>query len=122
MTARVHTETLPSAFAYENTDIPVGLTICEWREQGRCAAPAPARMAVATVAAITMSGWRVIVTESRCAGLVETCAARYVSPPQTEEQARSLIALLASGDAAGSGPWRHPVAGGQRLIELEAQR
>lgn len=84
----------------------------------------PAQTAArATVEAIAMSPWRVIVTESRCPGLVGTAGATYVSPPQTEQQARTLVGLLASscGDPDGSGPWRHPVAGGQRLIELEAQ-
>lgn len=68
-----------------------------------------------------MSAWRVIVTESRCIGLVEDGDVRYISPPQTEQQARALIALLASRHAAGSGPWRQPVAGGRRVIELEPQ-
>jgi hypothetical protein len=71
---------------------------------------------------VAVTGWRVIVTESRCEALVHQAAATYVSPVQTEQQARTLIALLASGVGVGGGPWRQPVAGGQRLIELEAQR
>jgi hypothetical protein len=63
---------------------------------------------------VAVSGWRVIVTESRCEALVHHGGA-------TEQQARALIALLASGAGAGGGPWRQPVAGGQRLIELKAQ-
>ena len=65
-----------------------------------------------------MSGHRVIVTEHRSRGLVDSDGTTYVSPPQTEEQARSLIAVLASAAAAagGVGPWRQPVAGGQRII------
>jgi hypothetical protein len=76
------------------------------------------------VAAIQMSGYRVIVTEHRTRGLVDTDGTTYISPPRTEEQARSLIALLACGTAGlrGGGPWRQPVAGGQRIIELERQR
>ena len=71
---------------------------------------------------VAVSGWRVIVTESRCEALVHDGGATYVSPVQTERQARALIALLASGAGVGGGPWRQPVAGGQRLIELKAQR
>jgi hypothetical protein len=74
------------------------------------------------VEVVAMSGWRVIVAEFRCEGLVGNAGATYVSPPQTEQQARSLIALLVGGGAIGSGPWGHPVAGGQRLSALEAQR
>ena len=70
-----------------------------------------------------MSGYRVIITEHRTRGLVESDGTTYTSPPQTEEQARSLIALLAGATAAvgGRGPWRQPVAGGQRIIELDGQ-
>ena len=70
-----------------------------------------------------MSGYRVIVTEHRTRGLVESDGTTYTSPPQTEEQARSLIALLAGGTTGlrGGGPWRQPVAGGQRIIELEGK-
>ncbi len=71
-----------------------------------------------------MSSYRVIVTEHRTRGLVDSDGTRYVSPAQTEQQARSLIALLAGSTAGldGAGPWRQPVAGGQRIIELERQR
>jgi hypothetical protein len=70
-----------------------------------------------------MSGYRVIVTEHRTRGLVDSDGT-YISPPQSEQEARSLIALLAGVTAAlaGGGPWRQPVAGGQRIIELERQR
>jgi hypothetical protein len=76
------------------------------------------------VAAIQMSGYRVIVTEHRTRGLVDRDATSYISPPQTEEQTRSLIALVAGSTTGlrGGGPWRQPVAGGQRVIELERQR
>ena len=71
-----------------------------------------------------MSGYRVIVTEHRTRGLVDSDGTTYISPPQSEQEARSLIALLAGATAAlaGGGPWRQPVAGGQRIIELERQR
>jgi hypothetical protein len=76
------------------------------------------------VAAIQMSGYRVIVTEHRTRGLVDSDGTTYISPPQTKQQARSLIALLAGGTTGlhGGGPRRQPVAGGQRVIELERQR
>jgi hypothetical protein len=75
------------------------------------------------VVAIQMSGYRVIVTEHRTRGLVDSDGTTYTSPPQTEQQARSLIALLAGATSGlgGLGPWRQPVASGQRLIELERQ-
>ena len=71
-----------------------------------------------------MSGYRVIVTERRTRGLVDSDGTSYTSPPQTEQQARSLVALLAGGTTGlrGGGPWRQPVAGGQRVIELERPR
>jgi hypothetical protein len=71
-----------------------------------------------------MSGYRVIVTEHSTRSLVDSDGTTYISPPQSEQEARSLIAMLASVTAApaGGGPWRQPVAGGQRIIELERQR
>jgi hypothetical protein len=70
------------------------------------------------VEANPVSGYTVIVTERRCGGLVGTDGITYVSPPQTEQQARALIALIADAGIHGPGPWRHAVAGGQRTIEL----
>jgi hypothetical protein len=75
------------------------------------------------VLAIQMSGYLVIVTEHRARGLVDSDGTTYASPLQTKVQARSLSALLA-GATAGlgrPGPWGQPVAGGQRIIELERQ-
>jgi len=71
-----------------------------------------------------MSGYQVIVTEHRSRGLVDSDGASYVSPSQTEGQARSLIAFLAGATSAagGAGSWRQPVAGGQRVIDMERQR
>jgi hypothetical protein len=71
---------------------------------------------------MSMTTWQVIVTEQRTRGLVECDPVSYVSPPQTAQQARSLITLLAGAgtDHCGDGPWRRPVAGGQRIIELRA--
>jgi hypothetical protein len=89
----------------------------------RFAAAPPPPAATGALAAIQMSDYRVTVTEHRTRGLVDSDGASYVSPPQTEEQARSLIALLAGATTGldGGGPWRQPVAGGQRIIELERQ-
>ena len=69
-----------------------------------------------------MTVWQVIVTEQRSPALAEREPISYVSPPQTEQQARSLVTLLAGGtsDDEHAGPWRCPVAGGQRIIELRA--
>jgi hypothetical protein len=75
-----------------------------------------------TIVDTTPRGWRVRVTEDRCVGLVDTDATTYVSPVQTEKQARLLIALLATGTPDGVGPWRLAVAGGQRVIALEPYR
>lgn len=67
-----------------------------------------------------MNAYRVIVTERRTRGLVGTDGITYISPPQTEQQARTLIQLIADATIDGPGPWRHAVAGGQRTIELQA--
>ena len=95
-----------------------GLTIRERRQLDAAAAPPLAPVAVA---AIQMSGCRVIATKHRTRGLVHRDGTTHTSPPQTEEQARSLIVLLAGSTAAAGGarPCRQPVAGGQRLIEVE---
>jgi len=45
---------------------------------------------------------------------------RYVSPPQTLDDARRLAALLLDCERCpdGDGPWRRPLAGGQRVVRL----
>ena len=63
--------------------------------------------------------YRVLVTERVSSDLVESTHGPYLSPPQTEQEARSLIRLLVGSPALeGVGPWRQVVAGGQRIIEL----
>jgi hypothetical protein len=62
------------------------------------------------------------VREQRTQALTGTPPLAYTSPPQTEQDARALAALLADGRVDGPGPWRHPIAGGQRMIELRAVR
>jgi hypothetical protein len=76
------------------------------------------------MAAIQVSGYRVIVTGHGTRGFVDSDGTTYVSPSQSKQQARSLIALLAGATAAASagGPSRQPVAGDLRIIELERQR
>jgi hypothetical protein len=58
------------------------------------------------------------VREQRTEALAGTPPLVYTSPPHGEPEARTLVGLLAGGPVAGPGPWRHPVAGGQRTIEL----
>jgi len=58
----------------------------------------------------------VTVHEQRARELSGRDGQSYTSPPQTEQQARQLAELLAA--VTGPGPWRHPIAGGQRTIEL----
>ncbi|MGO9958839.1 MAG: hypothetical protein ACLP50_23235 [Solirubrobacteraceae bacterium] len=58
------------------------------------------------------------VREQRTSALVGSDGQSYTSPPQTEQQARQLAALLAGAPIDGPGPWRHAIAGGQRTIEL----
>jgi hypothetical protein len=60
------------------------------------------------------------VHEQRTEALTGTPPLAYTSPPQTEQDARALAALLADGRVDGPGPWRHPIAGGQRTIQLRA--
>jgi hypothetical protein len=76
---------------------------------------------IGAVAAIQMSGYRVLVTEYPTRALVDNDGTTYVCPSQSKRQARCLIALLAgtTADLDSSGPWRRLVAGDQRDIELE---
>ena len=60
----------------------------------------------------------VAVREQRARALVGSDGESYTSPPQPEQQARALAALLADRPLQGPGPWRQPIAGGQRTIEL----
>jgi hypothetical protein len=61
------------------------------------------------------------VREQRADALAASAAISYTSPPQPEPDARALAALLADGTAHGPGPWRRPIAGGQRTITLRHQ-
>jgi hypothetical protein len=67
--------------------------------------------------------YRVLVTDQITHGLVNGDGRHYESPPQTEQQARSLVAVLVGADHGDHrGPWRQAIAGGQRIIELRADR
>jgi hypothetical protein len=68
-----------------------------------------------------MSPYRVQITDQITEALVAGAEPRsYLSPPQSEEEARSLIdLLLGPGAVQDPGPWTQAVAGGRRLIELK---
>ena len=69
------------------------------------------------------STYRVLVTDQITPGLAGGDGRHYESPPQSEQQARSLVAMLAGADHSDHcGPWRQAIAGGQRIIELRAER
>lgn len=62
-----------------------------------------------------------VVVDDRVSGPLTGRPARaYRSPPQSLEDARCLAALLLDrGDEpAGDGPWRRPLAGGQRHVAI----
>jgi len=69
-----------------------------------------------------MTAYRVVVAEQRAAALTGADGLHYTSPPQPEDQARLLASLLGGGPVHGPGPWRHPIAGGQRTIELRPDK
>lgn len=119
MTTRPQAHEFPGAFAYEQTDIPAGLTIREWRQLD--AQQRHRRGLRALWRRSRGAATRVILTEHRTRRLIDSDTT-YISPRRSEE-ARSLIALLAGITAAadGGGPWRQPVAGRERIIELERQ-
>ena len=63
-----------------------------------------------------------VVVDDRVAGPLTGRPARtYRSPPQSLEDARCLAALLLDrgGELDGDGPWRRPLAGGQRHVAIE---
>ena len=71
----------------------------------------------------TSSSYRVLVTDQITPGLANGDGCHYESPPQTEQQARSLLAVLVGAELRDHcGPWRQAIAGGQRIIELRPER
>ena len=65
----------------------------------------------------------VTVTDSLIPALTGQAGCHYASPPQTEEQARTLIRVLIGAPRTpdGPGPWQRPLAGGTRTIHLIAR-
>ena len=63
----------------------------------------------------------IAVSEQREAALAGCPAQSYTSPPQSLEQAQALAGLLLGAPVTGTGPWRHPIAGGQRTVALIAE-
>ena len=62
-----------------------------------------------------------VVVDDRVSGPLPGRPARaYRSPPQPLEDARCLAALLLDRgeDLVGDGPWRRPLAGGQRHVAI----
>lgn len=62
-----------------------------------------------------------VVVDDRVSGpLTGRPAREYRSPPQSLEDARCLAALLLDrgGELVGEGPWRRPLAGGQRHVAI----
>jgi hypothetical protein len=66
--------------------------------------------------------YRVLVTDQITPGLTSSNGRHYESPPQSQEQARSLVAMLGVAHGDDCGPWRQAIAGGQRIIELRADQ
>ena len=64
--------------------------------------------------------YRVVVDDRVTGSLTGRSARSYRSPPQPLEDARCLAALLLDrgGDLDGDGPWRRPLAGGQRHVAI----
>lgn len=62
----------------------------------------------------------VVVTDDLIPALVGHAGAQYVSPPQDEHRARTLIRVLTGSPRTPTelGPWAHPLAGGRRSISL----
>ncbi|MGH2886496.1 MAG: hypothetical protein ACRDPA_27990, partial [Solirubrobacteraceae bacterium] len=55
----------------------------------------------------TTGTYRVLVTDHITHGLVNGDGRHYESPPQTEQQARSLLAVLVGAEHRDhGGPWR----------------
>jgi hypothetical protein len=70
-----------------------------------------------------ISSHRVLVTDHIPHGLAGGDGRHYESPPQSEQQARALVAALVGVELSDrSAPWRQAIAGGQRIIELRSDR
>lgn len=70
---------------------------------------------------LTLGPLYLVVVDDRVNGPLTGRPARtYRSPPQPLEDARCLAALLLDrgGELDGDGPWRRPLAGGQRHVAI----
>ena len=70
---------------------------------------------------LTLGPLYVVTVDDRVSGpLTNRPARRYRSPPQALEDARRLALLLLdrSEDLVDDGPWRRPLPGGQRHVEI----
>ncbi len=70
---------------------------------------------------LTLGPLYVVVVEDRVSGpLTGRAPRRYRSPAQNLEDARCLAALVLDrgSDPDGDGPWRRPLPGGQRHVEI----
>ena len=70
---------------------------------------------------LTLGPLYVVTVDDRVSGpLTSRPARRYRSPPQALEDARCLALLLLdrSEDLDDDGPWRRPLPGGQRHVEI----
>jgi hypothetical protein len=70
---------------------------------------------------LTLGPLYLVVAEDRVSGPLTGRPVRtYRSPAQPLDDARCLAALLLDrgSDLEGEGPWRRPLAGGQRHVEI----
>ena len=70
---------------------------------------------------LTLGPLYLVVVDDRVSGSLTTRAERsYRSPAQSLQDARCLAALLLDrgGELDGDGPWRRPLAGGQRHVAI----
>jgi hypothetical protein len=70
---------------------------------------------------LTLGPLYLVVVDDRVSGPLTGRPARtYRSPPQSLDDARCLAALLLDrgGELEGDGPWRRPLAGGQRHVSV----
>ena len=71
--------------------------------------------------ALTLGPLYHVVVDDRVSGPLTGRPTRsYRSPPQPLDEARCLAAILLDrgGELEGDGPWRRPLAGGQRHVEI----
>jgi hypothetical protein len=68
--------------------------------------------------------YHVLVDDRVSAPLSGRAERSYRSPPQPLDDARCLAALLLDrgGELDGDGPWRRPLAGGQRHVAIVMAR